>query len=102
LNSRTDDQGDMEGFPNSILEAMSMGKAVISTYHAGIPAIIDNGQNGVLVHEKDNTELLQAMEMLTANTFLRKQIGANARLKVQNNFELSGMKLELQKLVQNS
>ncbi len=59
--SQTDPDGDQEGIPNAILEAMAMGLPVITTDHAGIPELITNGQNGVMVPERDVTALANAM-----------------------------------------
>ncbi len=45
--------GGKEGIPTSIMEAMAMELPVISTLHAGIPELVEDGVNGYLVHEKD-------------------------------------------------
>jgi colanic acid/amylovoran biosynthesis glycosyltransferase len=45
--------GDMEGIPNAIIEAMAMELPVISTWHSGIPELVEDGINGYLVKEKD-------------------------------------------------
>jgi glycosyltransferase involved in cell wall biosynthesis len=45
--------GDMEGIPNAIMEAMAMVLPVISTFHSGIPELVENGVNGYLVEERD-------------------------------------------------
>src|SRR5690606_1966359 len=86
LNSRTADNGDMEGTPVSILEAMSMEKAVISTNHAGIPDVIKNDFNGILVQEKNNEQLKEAIIELLANTEKRLRLGKQARLTVVSRF----------------
>jgi colanic acid/amylovoran biosynthesis glycosyltransferase len=88
LNSRVGDSGDMEGLPVSLLEAMSMGKAVISTRHAGIPEAITDGVNGLLVNEKDNAALSAAIEKLTTDSALRNQLGQAARVTVINKFTI--------------
>lgn len=44
---------DMEGIPNAIMEAMAMELPVISSYHSGIPELIEDGVNGYLVEEYD-------------------------------------------------
>ncbi len=45
--------GDMEGIPNAIMEAMAMELPVISTYHSGIPELVENEANGYLIKERD-------------------------------------------------
>lgn len=60
LPSRTDpDSGEMEGTPTVLLEAQATGLPVISTVHAGIPDIVQNGRTGWLVAE-DNEHALSA------------------------------------------
>jgi glycosyltransferase involved in cell wall biosynthesis len=86
LNSRLGNNGDMEGLPVSLLEAMSMKLAVVSTRHAGIPQAITNEADGLLVDEKDNSALLQAIEKLIVNAGLRKQLGEAARVTILNRF----------------
>lgn len=86
LNSRVSDSGDMEGLPVSILEAMSMRIAVVSTRHAGIPYLITNEINGLLADEKNNNQLFAAIEKLIIDSALRKQIGEAARERVMKGF----------------
>lgn len=45
--------GDMEGVPNAIIEAMAMELPVLSTYHSGIPEAVENNVNGFLCQEND-------------------------------------------------
>lgn len=52
-HSVTAANGDTEGMPNAIMEAMAMELPVISTYHSGIPELVEDGVNGYLVQEKD-------------------------------------------------
>jgi colanic acid/amylovoran biosynthesis glycosyltransferase len=52
-HSITPEDGDEEGIPNALIEAMAMELPVISTYHAGIPELVEDGVNGYLVEEKD-------------------------------------------------
>lgn len=52
-HSVTDEFGSTEGIPNSIMEAMAMELPVLSTKHAGIPELVEDGVNGYLVEERD-------------------------------------------------
>lgn len=96
LNSRTDDRGDMEGLPNSILEAMSMEKPVVSTYHAGIPQAIQDGVNGMLVKERDNQALAAALEKLIRDKDLRRRLGVEARKTIIAHFSADAMETKIQ------
>jgi colanic acid/amylovoran biosynthesis glycosyltransferase len=91
LNSRTAPDGDMEGLPNSILEAMSMEMAVISTRHAAIPDVIENGISGLLVGERENEQLLQALSTLSETPQLIKRLGFEARKRVTEHFTIEKM-----------
>jgi colanic acid/amylovoran biosynthesis glycosyltransferase len=51
--SKKAENGDCEGLPNSIIEALTLQKPVISTFHSGIPEIVKNNVNGFLVDEGD-------------------------------------------------
>lgn len=50
-HSKQAENGDSEGLPNAIIEALILNKPVISTYHAGIPEIVKDGINGLLSSE---------------------------------------------------
>src|SRR5205085_2613141 len=62
--SQTGRDGNQEGVPNSMLEAMATGLPVFATEHGGIPEAIENGASGVLVPERNHEEL--ACALLTA------------------------------------
>jgi colanic acid/amylovoran biosynthesis glycosyltransferase len=71
--SETAADGNQEGVPNSMLEAMASGLPVFATTHGGIPEAIENGVSGVLVSERDAYALAHALttaaktpDMLTA------------------------------------
>jgi glycosyltransferase involved in cell wall biosynthesis len=78
--SETGSDGNQEGIPNSMLEAMATGLAVFATDHGGIPEAIENGVSGILVPERDHEALSQAL-LRAANDvdFLRRlaRNGAN-------------------------
>jgi glycosyltransferase involved in cell wall biosynthesis len=53
--------GDKEGIPNAIMEAMAMELPIISTYHSGIPELVENMVNGILIEEKNINSYENAM-----------------------------------------
>ena len=52
-HSITTDDGNQEGIPNALMEAMAMELPVLSSYHSGIPELVTDGVNGYLVQERD-------------------------------------------------
>lgn len=59
LPSITAEDGDVEGIPVALMEAMAAGLTVISSYHSGIPELIENERTGLLAPEKDVYRLSQ-------------------------------------------
>jgi colanic acid/amylovoran biosynthesis glycosyltransferase len=55
-------RGDKEGIPNSIIEAMATELPIISTWHSGIPELVEDGVNGYLVKEKDVDDYARRMQ----------------------------------------
>jgi len=64
-----------EGVPHSILEAMAMGRAIITTDGPGCKETVINGVNGYLVPQNDSRTLASAMERLIVNPELRESMG---------------------------
>ena len=79
-----------EGFPYTIIEAMSCGLPVIASDVGGIKEAIDN-KCGILVKRKDQQEIEHALEKLLKNPSLVKEMGENARKKSRNEFSLDKM-----------
>lgn len=86
--SVTDASGNQEGIPNTLKEAMATGMPVVSTTHAGIPELVDSPASGLLVPERDVRKLAEAMLWLSEHPESWPDIGANARNKIERDFNL--------------
>ncbi|HXX74398.1 MAG TPA: glycosyltransferase [Nitrospiraceae bacterium] len=80
-----------EGIPNSILEAMSAGVAVVATKVGGIPEIVVHGETGLLVNAGQPRAVADSLIKLINAPELRLQFSAACRLRVQDHFSLDGM-----------
>lgn len=84
--------GDMEGIPVSLMEAMAQGKPVISTIHSGIPELVIDGETGFLVPERNAEALGRAvMDYLHLTDGQKAQITLNARQKVATEFDVHSL-----------
>jgi colanic acid/amylovoran biosynthesis glycosyltransferase len=88
--SRTGADGNREGVPNALLEAMCTGAPVIGTYHGGIPEAVQDGVNGLLVPENDHEALAAAMLRVLGDDGLRECISAAARDTIQREYSQEG------------
>ncbi len=59
--SETGRDGNQEGVPNSMLEAMASGLPVFATWHGGIPESVENNISGILVNERDHRALADGL-----------------------------------------
>ena len=84
--SETGPDGNQEGVPNSLLEAMSTGLPVLATHHGGIPEAVTDGESGFLVSERDASGLASAMERLSEPS-LYARLSAGAARAVADGFE---------------
>lgn len=94
--SVTGTDGDIEGIPVSIMEAMASRLPVISTLHSGIPELVDDGVTGMLVREHDVPALGAGIDTLAADPALRARMGAAGRARVMDAFEMGGLTTRLE------
>ncbi len=80
-----------EAMPYTILEAGAIGMPVIATSVGGIPEIIENGMNGILIPSENSEILFSSLILLAEDKDLRKRLGANLKLSIQENFSLKKM-----------
>jgi colanic acid/amylovoran biosynthesis glycosyltransferase len=71
--------GDAEGLPNVVLEAMAAGVPVIASRHAGIPEAVMHEETGLLVPSGDPEALAAALRRLIVAPELRRRLGSRAR-----------------------
>lgn len=96
--SITPPNGDKEGIPGVIIEAMAAGLPVISTYHAGIPYVIENNKTGLLVPEYDVKELSLAISKIANNAEMRVELGKNAQQFARTDLDVETKELELENI----
>ncbi|MEQ1951950.1 glycosyltransferase family 4 protein [Mesorhizobium sp. CN2-181] len=87
LACRVTDDGDRDGLPNVLVEASSQRLPCISTTISGIPELITDGENGLLVPPKDAKALAGALERAIRDPGLRKRLGNAAEHRVRAHFD---------------
>lgn len=87
-----------EGLPNALLEAMAMGKPIVTTEVGGIPEIVKNGFNGLLVPPRDTLSLSKAIKELISNDRLAAKLGQAARDLVYDNLSIKAIAQKWQSL----
>jgi glycosyltransferase involved in cell wall biosynthesis len=94
--SQTGHDGNQEGIPNSMLEAMATGLPVFATRHGGIPEAIENDVSGVLVSEGDDEALAQALLNCAKDPGSLWRIGCAGADVVQKKFDLQHQAQQLE------
>jgi glycosyltransferase involved in cell wall biosynthesis len=84
-----DADGDRDGLPNVVLEAMASGRPVIASEIAAIASAVRDGETGLLVAPGDPLALRAALERVARDRALAGAMGAAARTLVQQEFELA-------------
>jgi glycosyltransferase involved in cell wall biosynthesis len=88
LPSVTTEDGQRDGIPNVILEAMASGLPVVSTINSGIPEAVVHDETGLLVPPGDPDKLADAIEQLCADAGLRSRLAEKGRQAVAAKFDL--------------
>ena len=91
----TASNGDIDGVPVALMEAMAMKVPTVSTYVSGIPELIDHEISGLLVPEQSPEELADAIERLLDDQPFANALATEAREKVTREFNLDNSAQQL-------
>ncbi|WP_410751532.1 colanic acid biosynthesis glycosyltransferase WcaL [Citrobacter sp. U14242] len=101
LPSVTGIDGDMEGIPVALMEAMAVGIPVVSTVHSGIPELVESGKSGWLAPENDAQALAERLATVSVlNTEQVRPVVECAREKIAADFNQLAINKQLASLLQ--
>jgi len=92
---------EREGLGIALIEAMAAGKPVIGTHIGGIPEVIQDGENGLLVAPKDSLALAKAIILLLGDNQKAKAMGERGKTIVRERFSFSAMIGQMEDLYQD-
>lgn len=87
--------GQMEGIPVALMEAMAAGRPVVASALSGIPELVEDGVSGILVQPGDAPGIAAALKRLLADPGLRLRLGGRGRERVEAEFRLDGTVVDL-------
>src|SRR5712692_4719630 len=96
--SETGRDGNQEGVPNSMLEAMATGLPVFATEHGGIPEAIEHGVSGVLVPERNEFALVETLLDAVQDPGFLSRIAQSGAGAVRKNFDLAKQARRLEEI----
>jgi glycosyltransferase involved in cell wall biosynthesis len=102
LPCRLTADGDRDGIPNAMLEAMASGLPIVGTSVSGIPEVVTDGANGLLVPPENPQALADAVQRLLRDPQLRHRLGESGRQTVLADFCWERNIAQLVQLLQRS
>jgi colanic acid/amylovoran biosynthesis glycosyltransferase len=101
LASVTAADGDQEGIPVSLMEAMASGLPVLSTRHSGIPELVVDGESGLLAPEGDVPSLAVHLTWLVEHPDAWAGMGRRGREQIETNYDAKRLDEQLVRLYQD-
>lgn len=80
-----------EGISNSVLEYMALGKPVVATSGGGTNEIVEDGKTGYLTKDSDREDLTEKIRFLIDNIDVRKRLGDEGKLRIEESFTIKNM-----------
>ncbi|PLX44071.1 MAG: hypothetical protein C0609_06405, partial [Deltaproteobacteria bacterium] len=87
-----------EGLPNVVLEAFSYGKPVVATAVGGVPELVEDGVNGILVPPGEPRALAEAVQALVVSPDLMEEYGKAGRTRVSEEFSFKEQTVKLERI----
>jgi colanic acid/amylovoran biosynthesis glycosyltransferase len=92
--------GDWEGIPVVLMEALAQGLPVLSTQHSGIPELVQDGKSGFLVPERDVDALAEKLTYLIEHPEIWPEMGWSGRDYVERHYDINKLNDQLVQLYQ--
>jgi glycosyltransferase involved in cell wall biosynthesis len=96
------EDGNRDGLPTVLLEAMALGTPVISTDVTGIPEVLRDGETGLLVPQRNSAVLAGAISRLTGDSTLRVRLADRARRLIEADFDVQDNAAQLREIFAGS